>query len=71
MPTLQDHITVVKTEIDATGKRLETETLTADQIVEIAKRMSDLGGALNWLQNTEKMVTCITRNGSKVIKTIN
>lgn len=49
MPTIKDHITVVKTEIDATGKRLETETLTADQLVEIANRMAQLGEALSWL----------------------
>lgn len=40
MSTIKEHITIVKAEIDATGKRLETETLTADQLIEIANRMS-------------------------------
>jgi uncharacterized protein Smg (DUF494 family) len=49
MPTLKDHIAVVKAEIDATGKRLETETLAADQLIEIGNRMAQLGEALSWL----------------------
>ena len=55
MPEIKDHIAVVKAEIDATGKRLETETLTADQLVEIANRMSQLGGTLNWLNACDNM----------------
>lgn len=55
MPTIKDHIEVVKAEIDATGKRLETETLTADHLVEIANRMAQLGGTLNWLNACDKM----------------
>lgn len=53
MPTIKDHIEVVKKEIDATGKRLENETLNARQLVEISNRMADLGGTLSWLQNVE------------------
>jgi hypothetical protein len=49
MPEIKDHIAVVKAEIDATGKRLETETLTADQLINIANRMVQLGEALSWL----------------------
>jgi hypothetical protein len=53
MPTIKDHIAVVKGEIDATGKRLENETLNARQLIEISNRMAELGGTLNWLQQVE------------------
>jgi predicted DNA binding CopG/RHH family protein len=68
MPTIKEHIEVVKTEIDKTGKRLETETLTADQIVDIAKRMSELAGALNWLNACESMNSRIKQ---PLLKSIN
>jgi len=53
MPTLKDHIKVLENEINATGKRLETETLTADQLVELGKHMAELGGTLNWLRTID------------------
>lgn len=55
MPTIKEHIEVVKAEIDATGKRLETETLTADQLVEVGNRMAQLGETLSWLLATFEM----------------
>lgn len=68
MPTFKDHIAVVKAEIDATGKRLESETLTADQLAEIANRMAQLGGTLNWLNNCDKMNSRIKQ---PLLKSIN
>lgn len=65
MPTLKDHIKVLETEINATGKRLETETLTADQLVELGKRMAELGGTLNWLRAIDGV------KNKPMIKTIN
>lgn len=55
MPTIKEHIEVVKAEIDNTGKRLEAETLSADQLIEIGNRMAQLGGTLNWLNACDKM----------------
>lgn len=71
MPTLKDHIKVLETEINATGKRLETETLSASQLVEIGKRMAELSGTLNWLKTCDNMNSRIVGNGAKIIKTIN
>lgn len=68
MPTIKDHIKVVKAEIDTTGKRLETETLTADHLIEIANRMSELAGALNWLNACDSMNSRIKQ---PLLKTIN
>jgi hypothetical protein len=55
MPIIKDHIAVVKAEIDATGKRLETEILTADQLHEIAEKMAKLGQTHTWLTAVERL----------------
>lgn len=55
MPTIKEHIEVVKSEIDKNGKRLETETLSADQLIEIGNRMALLGSTMHWLQATDNL----------------
>lgn len=69
MPTIKEHIEVIKTEINATGKRLETETLTADELIAIGNRMAVLASTANWLNAVEQMNSPIKQR--PLIKSIN
>lgn len=57
MPTIKNHIAVVEAEINAIGKRLETEELTADQLSNIADKMAKHAQTLNWLKVVEQIGT--------------
>jgi len=49
------HIKTIEAEINATGKRLETEELTADDLIALAERMGKLGQTLTWLKAVHNM----------------
>ena len=57
---IKKHIETLEIEINATGKRLETEELSADELVAIGHRMAELGGTLNWLR-------AVSKNQSKIV----
>ena len=67
---IKKHIETLEIEINATGKRLENEELSADELVAIGHRMAELGGTLNWLRavNVKDMPKVMSLgNGKQII----